>query len=111
MSKFHGAVGFINVEEVSPGVWKEITSERNYSGEILSNNNRFVGAMTQSLYDNLAISNQISIIADPYMNEHFPSIKYVEFKGAKWRVTNVDASKYPRFILSLGEVYTDVEQT
>lgn len=103
MAKFHGMVGFVDYEETSPSVFKEVASEREYSGELIRKNNRFVSG--QSINDNLVINNQISIIADPYINQHFPSIRYVNWKGANWKVTSVDDSNFPRIILTLGDVY------
>ena len=103
MSKFHGNVGFVDYEEIRPGVYGEVTVERQYSGDVLRKSNRSVAG--QSINDNVVINNQISLIADPYLNQHFPSIKYIEWKGANWKVTNVDDSNPPRMILTLGEVY------
>lgn len=102
MAKFHGIIGFVDYVETSPDVIKEVASEYECSGDILRKNNRFVAG--QSINDNLVINNQISIIANPYINQHFPSIRYVIWKGAKWKVTSVE-DKFPRFILTLGDVY------
>lgn len=103
MAKFHGFVGFVEYVETSPDVWKEVATEREYSGDLIRKNNRYVAG--QAINDNLVINNQISIIADPYINQHFPSIRYVVWRGAKWKVTSVDDSKFPKTILTLGEVY------
>ena len=103
MAKFHGIIGFADYEETVPGVYKEVITEREYSGDILRKSNRF--AQRLAINDNLIINNQVSIIADPYINEHFPSIKYVSWKGANWKVTSTDDSNPPRIILTLGEVY------
>lgn len=105
MAKFHGMIGFVDYEETSPDVWKEVATEREYSGDLLRKNNRFVAG--QAINDNLTINNQISIIADPYINQHFPSIKYVNWKGTNWKVTLADDSNYPRIVLTLGDVYND----
>lgn len=103
MAKFYGKVGFIDFEETAPDVYKEVASERAYSGDILKKSNRFVEQTT--LNDNLALNLQIKIIADPYINSHFPSIKYVVYKGAAWKVTSTDDSNYPDVILTLGGLY------
>ncbi len=103
MSKFHGKVGFVDYVETSPGYYEEVASEREYSGEIIRKNNRFV-ATTSTVNDNLTINNQISIVADPYINSHFPSIRYVYWKGYPWKVTSVE-DQYPRLILTLGDRY------
>jgi hypothetical protein len=32
-------------------------------------------------------------------------MRYVEFMGAKWKVSSVDATKRPRLVLTLGGLY------
>lgn len=103
MAKFHGIVGFVEYDERVPGVYKEIVTEREYSGDIKRKSNRYV-SMTTSINDNIALNNQIEIIADPYINQHFPSIKYVEWNRCKWKVSSVE-HQFPRLILTMGEVY------
>lgn len=102
MAKFCGKIGFIETQETSPGVWTEIVIERIYYGDLLRNTRRWDSS--EYLNDNLSISNQISIVADPYAYENFHSIKYAEFMNAKWKVISVDV-QYPRLILDLGGVY------
>lgn len=102
MAKFCGKIGFIETQETSPGVWTETVIERIYYGDLLRNTRRWDSS--EYLNDNLSISNQISIVADPYAYENFHSIKYAEFMNAKWKVISVDV-QYPRLILDLGGVY------
>ena len=111
MAKFYGKVGFIDFEEISPGVWDSRATEKQYSGDIKRISNRYASSMVNGVNNDLVINIQISIVADPFINEHFPSIKYVEYKGTKWTVNDVDSSKYPRLILTLGEVYTNGQQS
>ena len=102
MSKFYGAVGYAETVETSPGVWEEQITERNYYGDVIRNTRRLQSA--DKVNDDINISNEISIVADPYANDHFYTIRYVVFQGAKWKVSNVDV-QYPRLILSLGGLY------
>lgn len=102
--RFHGKVGFIEQVEVRPDVWKPIPMEREYSGDVIRKSNRSVEVAT-TINDDIVVNNQISIIAEPYINQHFPSIKYVKWNNGCWKVTSVDQSNYPRLILNLGEVY------
>lgn len=102
MSKFYGAVGYAETVETSPGVWEEQITERNYYGDVIRNTRRLQGA--DKVNDDINISNEISIVADPYANDHFYTIRYVVFQGAKWKVSNIDV-QYPRLILSLGGLY------
>ena len=102
MNKFYGAIGYAVMKEASPGVWRETVSVRYYSGDVIRNTRQLQA--TETANDNLNISNQISIVADPFAYENFHSIRYVEFMGAKWKINNVEV-QYPRLILSIGGVY------
>lgn len=102
MAKFYGKIGFIETKEVEPGVWEEQIVERPYYGDITRNTSRF--QPSGGVNDNINISNNISIIADPYANENFQHMRYAEFMGAKWMITNAEI-QYPRILLSIGGVY------
>ena len=102
MPKFYGAVGYAKTVETSPGVSVEQITERNYYGDVIRNTRRLQSA--DKVNDDINISNEISIVADPYANDHFYAIRYVVFQGTKWKVSNVDV-QYPRLILSLGGLY------
>ena len=103
MAKFYGKIGYINTVETSPGVWEEQITERNYYGDIVRNTRRL--QTVDQLNDNINIANEFSIVADPYAMDNFHSMRYIEFMGTKWKVSNVDASTYPRLTLSVGGVY------
>lgn len=102
MAKYCGTVGFVITSEIRPGVWKEVSQERTYYGDLTRNTRKLQSS--GNLNDNVTISNELSIVADPFANENFHAIRYVEFMAAKWKVTSVDV-QYPRLILALGEVY------
>lgn len=104
MAKFYGVIGYAEQQvETAPGVWEDQITERSYAGDLVRNANRW-SASSDSTNDNLNINNQISIISDPYAKQNFHQMKYVEFMGAKWRITSVDV-QYPRLILTIGGVY------
>ena len=102
MAKYYGAIGYVERAETTPGVWKEQITERMYSGDLLRNTSRFQSS--DKLNDDINISNDISIIADPYARDNFHSMRYVEFMGAKWKISNVEV-QYPRLRLTLGGEY------
>ena len=102
MSKFYGPIGYITQKEISPGVWDEDIVERSYRGDITRNNRRWEASEYKN--DNLTISNQLSIIADPFLYENSSTIRYVLWLGVRWKVTNIEIQR-PRLILTLGEVY------
>lgn len=103
MAKFYGSVGYATLTETSPGVWTEVMVERDYYGDLNRNNRRLANANDQ-LNDNITLTNEVSIVSDPYANENFHAMRYVEFMGAKWTITNVEV-QYPRLLLTIGEVY------
>ena len=103
MAKFYGKIGYIETVETSPGVWEEQITERNYYGDMTRNTRRLQTA--DQLNDNINISNEFSIVADPYAMDHFHSMRYIEFSGTRWKVSNIDASMYPRLILTTGGLY------
>lgn len=105
MAKFFGTIGFNEgTVETAPGVWEQQVVERQYYGDLLRNSRRL--QPTDQLNDDINISNEISIVADPYANANFHSIRYVEFMGAKWKVSNVEV-QFPRLILTLGGVWNE----
>lgn len=106
MAKFYGEIGYAKIVETEPGVWEEQIVKRNYYGDIIRNTRNL--QTSDNVNDNINISNEISIVADPYANENFHSMRYVYFMGAKWKITSVEV-KYPRLILSIGGLYNNVQ--
>ena len=102
MAKYYGIIGYVETVETSPGVWEEQITERNYYGELVRNTSRF--QVSDQVNDNVNIANEISVIADPFATRNFHAMRYVEFMGAKWKITNVEV-RYPRLILTIGGVY------
>lgn len=102
MAKFYGKVGYIKSVEIKPGIWDNKVTERTYYGDVIRNTSRF--QPSGEVNDDITINNNISILADPYANENFHYMRYVEFMGAKYKITNVEI-KYPRIILTIGGVY------
>ena len=103
MSKWYGIVGYAEHVETSPGDWDEQITERSYFGDNYKNA-RMLQNSTESTNDNVNVSIQISIVADPYAYQNFHAIRYVEFMDNKWKVTNVDV-QYPRLVLTIGGLY------
>lgn len=102
MPKFYGVIGFAETVETSPGVKKEQITERNYYGDLGRNTRRL--QTTDQVNDNINIANEISIVADPYAEDNFHAMRYIEFMGAKWKITNIEVQR-PRLILTVGGLY------
>ena len=100
--KWSGLIGFERTEETKPGVWTPVVKEKHYYGNL----DRILklSQPANQVNDNININNTLSIVADPYANEHYFEMKYAVLSGTKWKITNVEV-KYPRLILSLGGVY------
>lgn len=106
MAKWFGAIGFAETKETRPGVWEEVITERQYYGDVLRNSVRFQSA--DQLNDNVNISNELSIVSDPFADTHIHSIAYVEFMGSRWKVSNVEFAR-PRLKLTIGGLYVGGE--
>ena len=102
MAKYYGVIGYAETVETAPGVYEEQITERNYYGELVRNTSRF--QVSDQVNDNVNIANEISVIADPFATQNFHAMRYVEFMGAKWKITNVEV-RYARLILTIGGVY------
>lgn len=102
MSKWYGVIGYAETVETDPGVWEEKITERTYYGDTIRNTRLLQTA--GGVNDNINIANQFSIVADPYATNNFHSMRYIEFMGTKWKITNVEV-QYPRLILTVGGLY------
>lgn len=104
MAKWFGKIGFAESAETKPGVWEDKITEREYFGDLIRNTRRL--QTTDHLNDDIDISNEISIVSDPYANENFYAMRYAEFMNAKWKITSVEV-QYPRLVLSLGGLWNE----
>lgn len=106
MAKWAGLVGFRNETESieKPGVWVEEITNRNYYGDIIKNYRSLDN--NSEINDGINVTNQISIISDPYAQNNFHKIIYVTYMGIKWKVKTVEV-QYPRLLLSLGGTYNE----
>ena len=108
MAKFYGVIGYAVTKETAPGVWTEEIAEQSYYGDLTRNMRRLQDS--GDLNDDINGANEISIVADPYANANFHSMRYVAFMGAKWKISKVEV-QYPRLILTLGGVYNGKQAT
>ncbi len=102
MAKFYGEIGYAETKETKPGVWTEVIVERLYFGDVTRDTRKWQKA--DGLNDNLIINNLISVIADAYALENFFAIRYVNWMGVSWKVSNIEVQA-PRLILTIGDVY------
>lgn len=102
MAKYCGKIGFAETVETSRDVFEETISERIYYGDLIRNTRRLQSG--NKVNDDITISNEISIVADPYARQNFHAIRYLEYLGSRWKVTGVEV-QYPRLILTIGGLY------
>lgn len=102
--RFYGKVGYGETVEnpTDSGVWIDNIVEYTYIGDVIRNTRKLSDG--EYLNNDLSVNNTISIVADQYANEHFFAIRYVEWAGAFWTVSEVEVQS-PRLLLRLGGVY------
>jgi hypothetical protein len=100
--RFYGKVGYGETVETKPGVWQDQITEFSYFGDVIRNSRKLDNGV--KVNDDLSVSNSISIVADAYANENFFAIRYVEWAGTLWIVSDVEVQS-PRLVLTLGGVY------
>ena len=106
--RWYGKLGYAIPKETSPGVWEEESKEYAYRGDLIRNSSKWNNS--NSINGELSVSNQISILTDPYIMANFQYIRYAEYLGVFWKVVDV-AVQYPRLVLTLGGVYNAKQQT
>lgn len=102
MAKWYGNIGFAETVEYEPGAWEPNIIDRPYYGDVISN--RWKRQSSGGVNDDINLSNQISIVADPYAEQNCASMIYVEYMGAKWKITDFDV-QYPRITLTVGGIW------
>ena len=90
------------------GIWVEKITERRYKGELVKDYSR--NTTGESVNDNVTLSNNIAIVANKYALSNFTSIIYCEWMGQKLKVNSIDATNYPRLVLTLGGEYHERPQ-
>lgn len=103
MMRWYGQVGYSETVETKPGVYDDQVTVCEYYGDFKRNSTRWATS-SDSTNDDLTVSTQISIVADAFALQKFYSIKWIEYMGVKWKVTNADPQP-PRILLTLGGVY------
>ena len=102
MAKWFGTIGFADTVEIRPGVWEEQITEAKYYGDVIKNSSSLQTG--DQVNDNINIANQFSIVADPFAKNHFHKMRYIEYMGAKWKISTVEDQR-PRLILTIGGLW------
>ena len=103
MARFHGKIGYAEESvETKPGIWKETIVEFEYTGDVIRNTRRLQPG--DEINSDISVGNSISILADAYAIEHIFAMRFVEWSGTLWIVSDVEVQR-PRLLLRLGGVY------
>lgn len=108
MAKFYGPIGYAEEVVTRPGVTQEIITERNYYGDVITNNRRLERG--EGLNDDVKIWNKFSIVADAYAYEHFFAIRYLKWMGVAWKISEVEVDR-PRLTLTVGGIWNGQQAT
>ena len=102
MAKYFGKIGFSVMTETKPGIFVEAIEEREYYGDVVRVARHLQSS--EKINDDISLTHDVSIVADPFAYNNFQSIRYLTYLGQKWKVSNVEVI-YPRLSLSLGGLY------
>lgn len=109
MARFSGIIGFVQTVKTERGVYMEqVVAERRYRGDLNRHARRVSDG--QDVNADITISNEISIVADPYAFQNFQYMRYVVLNNSKWTISNITV-QYPRLNLTLGGVYNGPAKT
>lgn len=102
MSKWFGKIGYAIQKETEPGIWEDKIVERDYYGDLLTDNRK--RQTNNNVLDEITLSNMVSIIADPFAYNNCSCMAYAEIMGVRWKISEVEV-KPPRLNLTIGGVY------
>jgi hypothetical protein len=108
MARFYGKVGYGTSVQTKPGIWDDVIVEYPYFGDVLRNIRQLREG--ERVNGDLSVNNSISIVADAYARANFMNIRYVEWVGTLWTVSDVEV-RGPRLLLTLGGVYNGPKGT
>lgn len=104
MAKFYGSLGFIEEQvETSPGIYEDVVVEKQYRGDVLRSIRTLQDGNSQ-VNENVSISNYFSVVADAYVYDHIFALRYINWMGKNWEVSNVEVQR-PRILLRIGGLY------
>ena len=108
--KWHGKIGFETQVEVTSSdprkatAWKPEIVEHHYYGDVLRVVKRENNG--DKVNNDVSINNQFSVISDPFARENYYNMKWIEWNGKKWRITEITVEP-PRLTINIGGEYFD----
>lgn len=102
MAKISCNIGYATLIDNGNGVFEEKYTVKHCRGDFHRSTRKLQNGV--GLNDDVNVSNEISIIADAYSLNNIQSMRWVEWMGAKWKITDVQVQR-PRLILTVGGIY------
>lgn len=109
MAKFSGKIGYGMTSETSADVWSYSIVEHPHRGDWIRTSRSYQQS-NNSTIDGIRLTNQLSIVADPFAYANYPYMKYVLHNGIKWKIESVEFQR-PRVIITLGGAWNENEAT
>lgn len=100
---WYGEIAFNNQVETEPGIYENKPVKRYYYGDLTRDSKR---DQLQGINPDIVLVNQLTIVADPYLQNSFHDILYVTLNKTKWRVSSVEET-YPTITLHFGQLYKE----
>ena len=97
-------IGFTETKEPRAAVWENVTIERHFYGDVIRDIRK--NQSSGQVNDDINISNRISIVSNSFVRDNLSFMKYIEFMGAKWKITDVEV-QYPRLVLTIGGLWNE----
>lgn len=104
--KYAGMIGFEIDKETAQSVYTPVIVEHPAKGDI-PRNYRKNQDVSQRI-DDVEISNELSILLDPFIEQHLGRAVYATYLGQKWKIKSVTVA-YPRLTIQLGGLYVGEE--
>lgn len=102
MAKISCNIGYAALIDQGDGVFIEDYTVVHYRGDFHRNTRKLQSG--DGLNDNINVSNEVSIVADAFAINNIQAMRWIEWMGAKWKITDVQVQR-PRLILTIGGVY------
>ena len=107
--RWHGMIGFETMVEKSDDpnkatVWEPDIITRHYYGDV----NRVVKRYDKDdkINNDISINNQFSVISDPFALQNMMNMRWIEWRGVKWKVNEI-TEEYPRLTINIGGEWHD----
>lgn len=104
--KYYGKVYYAEYNKAD-GIVTESLRPLECYGDVVRNRKKWEQGI--GVNDDIDISNEFSLMLKPELLENFMSLKYIEWKGVRWKISAVELVP-PRLTIQVGGVYNEEEE-